>query len=138
MRLILLICILYGIYVYVQKHEDLLPSSLRAPTSSQESQPVADSTPEQPANTSQKIMVEVYTLTHCPACMALERNLTRAKIQYVKYDIQLNPERKKELDSRLRSTGTAGGRIGMPVTFLGSQKVYMGAVPASELQRWIY
>jgi glutaredoxin len=62
-----------------------------------------------------KVRVTMYSLTTCPYCKAMNRELTRRNIPFVEYFVDAEPGRQRELTSKLERAGFRPGAIGTPI-----------------------
>jgi glutaredoxin len=62
-----------------------------------------------------KVRVTMYSLTTCPYCKAMHRELTARNIPFVEYFIDAEPGRQRELTSKLEHAGFRPGAIGTPI-----------------------
>jgi glutaredoxin len=62
-----------------------------------------------------RVQVTMYSLTTCPYCKAMHRELTERNIPFVEYFIDAEPGRMKELTGKLENAGFRPGAIGTPI-----------------------
>ena len=70
---------------------------------------------ELPSYDKAKVRVTMYSLTTCPYCKAMRRELTARSIPFVEYFIDAEPGRMQEVTSKLERAGFRPGAIGTPI-----------------------
>jgi glutaredoxin len=62
-----------------------------------------------------RVQVTMYSLTTCPYCKAMHRELTKRNIAFVEYFIDADRGRMQELTGKLEHAGYRPGAIGTPI-----------------------